>query len=181
MKEKRAQTMARQILVALRSQDRLSEMMPYIEQVAHPGMKIVLLVPFSFKAAPGILWDNSLELQRVEEGRFLGELEKQGFMGRNIKAINSPDEPMLAVERKVILALEALIKRGVELTVDIYTGSLRRVLRSYTHNGNVDSIIKGPERALAIKQLVYGILPVFASFRQRAFPSIHLLRVNQSV
>ena len=43
--------MARQILVALKSEDRLSQMIPYIEKIAQPGMRVVFLIRFSTQPA----------------------------------------------------------------------------------------------------------------------------------
>ena len=44
--QKEGKAMASQILVALKSEDRLSQMIPYIEEIAQPGMKIVFLIGF---------------------------------------------------------------------------------------------------------------------------------------
>lgn len=57
---KEEKPMAPQILVALRSEDRLSEMVPHIEEIAQPGMKVVFLIGFRPLAASKTPRYNSL-------------------------------------------------------------------------------------------------------------------------
>ena len=74
--------MAPQILVALKSEDRLSQMIPYIEKIAQPGMKVVFLIRFSPQTASKASRHNSIELRvprgiTVLRGR-VGETEVHG-------------------------------------------------------------------------------------------------------
>ena len=133
--------MARQILVALKSEDRLSQMIPYFEKIAQPGMKVVFLIRFS--PQPASKASARVDRVRVPRGSafFEGGLEKPRFTGENIRGTQSMEEQRLSAEHKVFLALEALLKRGIEITVDIYTGSLRRVVKSYTCKGDVHLIV----------------------------------------
>jgi nucleotide-binding universal stress UspA family protein len=148
--------MARKILVALGSEDRLGQMIPYIEKIAQPGMKVVLLVRFSPPAASHASRRNSFELSCLENSRLSEEeLVKPSFTGEDTTATQSTEKQNLAVERKVFLALEALLKRGIEITSDIYTGSLRRAVRSYTRKGDVDLIVMRARRKLMIMDFLH--------------------------
>src|SRR5262245_49588564 len=166
--------MALQILVALKSEDRLSQMIPYIEKIAQPGMKVIFLIRFSPQATANTLRHNSIELQCLEESRFFeAELEKPKFTERNFREPQSIEEQRLAAEHKVFLALEALLKRGIEITVDVYTGSLNRAVKSYTCKGDVRIVMRA--RRELMMSFLHKAFPVFGLFKQPTFSPILVL------
>ena len=67
------------------------------------------------------------------------------------------EEQRLSAEHKVFLALEALLKRGIEITVDVYTGSLRRAVKSYTCKGDVHLIVMRARRELMMRLSPQGV------------------------
>lgn len=141
--------MAQQILVALKSEDRLSQMIPCIEKIAKPGMRVVLLIRFIPQPVSKRSRHDSIELGCPEESAYFDRaLEKPRLTKGFIKGPQSIEEQRLFVEQKVLLALEALRKRGIEFTVDIYSGSLRRTVRSYTSKGDVHLIVTRARREL---------------------------------
>ena len=164
--------MAPQILVALRSEDRLSEMVPHIEEIAQPGMKVVFLIGFRPLAASKTPRYSSLGLRSLEDPRFDGDVEKPMFAGENISGTPLMEEQRLATEHKVFLALEALHKKGVEILVDVYAGSLKRVVKNYTRKGNVHFIVKRLGKVSAMMQFVRRAFPIFSEFKQRTFSPI---------
>ena len=172
--------MAQQILVALRNRDRLGQMIPYIETIAQPGMKVVFLTRFHSEASLNESPGNSLTLQRFEERRSVGDLEKQWLADGRAAETRAIEEQKLAAEHKVFLALEALLKRGVETTVDVYTGSLRSAVKRYTRKGNVALIIKRAS-APVMMHFVRKMFPYFAFRKQLAFHPMDLLRVNRAL
>jgi hypothetical protein len=172
--------MTPQILVALKSEDRLSQMIPYIEKIARPGMKVVFLIGFRPRAAAKTPQYNSLGLRYLEDARFVGDLEKPTFAGENISGTALMEEQRLSAEHKVFLALEALRKQGVELTVDVYAGSLKRVVKNYTRNGNVHFIVKRLGKVPAMMQFVRRAFPSFGAFNQRTFSPILLLHSTRA-
>jgi hypothetical protein len=179
---KRGKIMALQILVALKSEDRLSQMIPYIEKIAQPGMKVIFLIRFSPQTASNALRHNSIELKCLEgESRcFEGELEKPKFTERNFRETQSMEEQRLAAEHKVFLTLEALLKRGIEITVDVYTGSLNRAVKSYTCKGDVRIILMRARRELMMSFL-HKAFPVFGLFKQPTFSPILVLHPTHAV
>jgi hypothetical protein len=173
--------MAPQILVALRSEDRLSQMIPYIEEVAQPGMKVVFLMGFRPQPASKSPRYSSLALKYLEDVRFVGELEKPMSAGENISGTQSMERQRLSAEHKAFLALEALHKRGVEITVDVYAGSLKRVVKNYTRKGNVRFVMKRIGKVPAMMQFVRRTFPVFGSFNRRTFSPVLLLHPTHAV
>ena len=155
-------------------------MIPHIEKIAQPGMKVVFLIRFSPQAAPKMP-HKSLGLRCLEDPRSEWELEKPRFTGENIRGTQSMEEQRLSAEHKVFLALEALLKRGIEITVDIYMGSLKRIVKSYTVKGNVHFIVMRSGKKRAMMEFVRGrflflacsnsllFLPYSCSIRLRQF------------
>ena len=166
--------MASQILVALKSEDRLSQMIPFIEKIARPGMNVIFLIRFSPQTASKAPRYNWLALKCLEDVGFIGDLEKPMFAGENISRTQSMEEQRLSAEHKVFLALEALHKSGVEITVDVYAGSLKKVVRNYTRKGNVHFLMKRLGKIPAIMQFVRRALPIFGLFKQPTFSAIRV-------
>jgi hypothetical protein len=169
--------MARKILVALKSEDRLSQMIPYIEKIAQPGMRVVFLIRFNPQPVSKASGHDWIELNRPEEQAFFEEkLEKPRLAGTL-----SMEEQRLSTEHKVFLALEALIKSGVEITVDVYTGSLRRALKSYTCKGDVHLILMRAKTEMMMMDFLYKAFPVFGAFKHRTFAPVLVLHQTQAV
>jgi hypothetical protein len=166
-RRKEGKIMAREILVALNSEDRLGQMIPYIEKIALPGMRVVFLIRFIPQPAAKSSRRDSTELECVEESRFFaGEPEKSRFARENIGGTQSIEEQRLSAEHRVFLALEALLKRGIEISVDVYTGSLRRAVRRYTSKGAVSLIVMRARREQMMMDFLDKVFPIFGSFKQ---------------
>jgi len=173
--------MAQQILVALKSEDRLSQMIPYIERIAKPGMRVVLLVRFVPQPASKASRHELIELECPGESTcFEEELEKPRFTRANIRGTQLIEEQRLSAEHKVFLALEALRKRGIETTVEIYMGSLRRAVKSYTSDGNVHLIMMRPRKELMM-DFLHKAFPVFGLGKQPTFSPILVLHPTHAV
>jgi hypothetical protein len=164
--------MAEKILVALKSQDRLSGMIPYIEDVAKPGMKVVLLIPFGPQTGFSVPRDNFP--LTVEEAKF-GNQETR-LIGR----AQSIEEQKRLAEHRVFLAIEKLLKKGIDVTVDVYTGSLRGALRNYELKGNVHMIMKRAGKALMMMQFFCRMAPNFILLKQPRFSPMRM-RANHAV
>jgi hypothetical protein len=173
--------MAPQILVALRSQDRLSQMIPYLEEIAQPGMKLVFLIRFGLGARLMASQYDSSALWRLTDREFEGEQETPRFTCGNRGEAQSTEKRRLAVEHNVFRALEALLSKGIEMTVDVYTGSLRSVVKNYMREGNVHLIMKRAGRASAMMQVLKMTFSSFAFFKQPAISPIRLFRADQAV
>lgn len=172
--------MAAQILVALKSHDRLSRMVPYIEEVAKPGMKVVLLIPRGREAAVKASHYKSSMTTGFDEEPSVQQLEDAMGTTFNITGAQMFEQQILRAEHKAFLALERLLKKGIEITVDVYTGSLRRAVKSYTVKGNVHLIMKRAGRALMMMQFFCRAVPNFVLLKRPSFSSIRMLRPNQA-
>src|SRR5262245_24768169 len=101
--------MNKKILVPLGRYDRSEEMIPYIESVARPGMKVVFLVRYLMDGIG----------PRKEEYGMRAALEAKKFVNHY-----SWEGNLEKAKQQVASACEALQAKGVETAVDVYAGSL---------------------------------------------------------
>jgi hypothetical protein len=164
--------MGEQILVALKGNDRLEQIIPYLENVARPGMKVVFLIHYPVTGGSQRLRDHWVTAESVEGARFAGE---------KIRETHWLEEQGRLAEHKVFLAQEALRKRGVEIVVDVYTGSLRRAVKSYVRKGGIHLIMMRARTSLAMMKLLPRVVSLFGLFQQSSFFPMLLLHPDQVV
>ena len=152
--------MNKKILVPLGQYDRSEEMIPYIEKVARPGMQVVFLMRYP---VDGFIWGR-------EEYGMRGALEAK-------KLVNyySWEGNLENAKRKVATACEALRAKGIEAETDVYAGSLKRAVRTYTLNGDVHLIITRAGIGDWIARLFDGTNSVFKWFKRPSFSSVMLI------
>jgi hypothetical protein len=109
--------MNKKILVPLGQYDRGEEMIPYIEKVVRPGMKVVFLVRYLMDGIGS----------RKEEYGMRAALEAKNLVNYYSWAGN-----LERARRRVSAACEVLGPKGIEVAVDVYTGSLKKAVRSHT-------------------------------------------------
>lgn len=174
--------MTGQILVALKSQDRLGEMIPYLEKIAEPGSKVVFLVSFSPNADLNGSHDNDPStLKHGEETQVDENLRETNCALGNYRLPQPPEDLCLGAEQKTYLTLEAFRKRGIEMTVDLYNGSLRSVVKKYLRNGNVDLIMKRTGWYLPMGNLLNRMFPSLALSRQQSLAPVLLLHTSAAL
>ncbi len=127
--------MNRQLLVPLRGGDRIEDILPYVRDVAQPGMTVVFLVHFGsnrFKElAAQLLTINSGLPATFDDGASAHQQSN--------------------VERRIQLAADKLRQRGVEIKVKFYTGSLRRLMRQCMETEPVKWVIMRPARSRLLR------------------------------
>ena len=152
--------MNKKILVPLGQYDRSEEMIPYIEKVARPGMKVVFLVAIQWMAFG---W-------RKEEYGMRAALEAK-------KLVNyySWEGNLENAKKQVAPACEALRAKGIETAVDVYAGSLKKAVRSHTLNGDVHLIMTRAGIGDWIERLFDGTSSVFKWFKRPSFSPVMLI------
>jgi hypothetical protein len=153
--------MNKKILVPLEQYDRSDELIPYIENVAWPGMKVVFLVRY---LVDGVGW-------RKEEYGMRAALEAK-------KLVNyySWEGNLEKAKKQVASACEALRAKGIETAVDVYAGSLKKAMRSHTLNGDVHLIMTRAGIGDWIARLFDGTTSVFKWFKRPS--SLPVLLIN---
>jgi hypothetical protein len=145
-------------LVALKEHDRVDEVMPFIHQIVQPGMKILFLVPCPMQ---------SMDCWR--DRRLSMEAEIQSNLAvRLIKEFPWEAQRRLAVER-ISPACDLLRERGIEVEIDVYAGSLRKALRSYTHNGDVHWVMMAARGGNPLLRLLQRTMRLLGLPKQPSF------------
>ena len=145
--------MTGQILVPLRRNDKIEDVVPYLEQIARPGSRVILLIHYSVE---GLDWLQSKSLPSVIQ------------------------EQKLVAKKNTFLALEPLRERDVMVALDIYAGPLRKVVKQYTLRGDIDLVMIVAGSRSRIGKLLHNCLlfPNFSCVSKSA--SVLLLRPNIS-
>jgi hypothetical protein len=158
--------MSKKILVSLGQNDRTAEMIPYIEKVARPGMKVVFLMRYPLG---GIKWPT--KEPDTETASEVNELLDYYSWEANLKRAKAEIAP----------AVEALRPKGVEVAVDVYAGSLKQAVRSHTRNGDVHLIMTRAGTGDWIARLFDGTNSVFKWFKRPSFSPVMLINPHTLV
>jgi hypothetical protein len=114
--------MSRKILVVLKRCDQASGIVPCLEKLITPGMTVVFVIRYP------------VELQQYLRDHWV-TTESAGaarLAGRKIMHRYSWAAQRELAEEMIISAREALYRKGVQVQVCLYTGSLRRTVLTYT-------------------------------------------------
>src|SRR4029450_7125438 len=152
--------MSKKILVPLGQYDRSEEMIPYVENVARPGMEVVFLVRYP---VDGFIWAK-------EEYGLRAALEAKELVN-----YYSWEGNIESAKRKVAPACEALRAKGIEAAVDVYAGSLKKAMRSHTLNGDVHLIMTRAGIRDWIARLFDGTNSIFKCFKGPSFSPVLLI------
>ena len=155
--------MNKKILVPLAQNDGAGEMIPYIEKVARPGMDVVFLVRYP---VDGFIW------AKEEYGM------RAALQARELVNYYSWENNVENAERKLSPVCEALRAKGVEATVDVYAGSLKKAVRSHMVNGDVHLIMTRAGLGDRIAALVDGTSSFSKLFKRPRFSPVLLTQVR---
>jgi hypothetical protein len=160
------QVMNKKILVPLGQSDRSEEMIPYIENVARPGMKVIFLVRYP---VDGIGW------QKEEYGM------RAALKAKELVSYYSWEGNLESAQKQVAPAREALRAKGIESAVDVYAGSLKKAVRSHMLNGDVHLIMTRAGISDWVARLFDGTTSVFKWFKRPSFSSVMLINPRTQV
>jgi len=152
--------MNKKILVPLGQYDRSEEMIPYIEKVVRPGMKVVFLMRYPV---------DGIGLRKEEYGM------RAALEAKNLVNYYSWEGNLEKAKQQVAPACEALQARGIETAVDVYAGSLKKAVRTYTLNGDVHLIMTRAGIGDWITRLFDGTNSVFKWFKRSSFSPVMLI------
>jgi hypothetical protein len=158
--------MNKKILVPLGQYDASEEMIPYIEKVARPGMKVVLLVRYP---VDGVGW------AKEEYGM------RAALKAKELGNYYSWEGNLENARKRVAPTCEALRAKGIQSSVDVYAGSLKKTVRSHMLNGEVHLIITRAGIGDWIAKLFDGTSSVFRWFRRPSFSPVMLINPRSLV
>jgi hypothetical protein len=157
--------MAVKILVPLKRQDRIEQIVPCIAKVAEPNASVVFLVHHPV---------NGFKWLQAYCGIAQCGLEKALAVRRMIESYSLKMRAQLA-QRRVFQTCEALHDIGMNITVDVYTDSLRKTLKSYENNGNTQLLVMRPGIGQRIMSFLRGVDAIGTMLRGPTTSSVLLL------
>jgi hypothetical protein len=129
---RRMNSMAKTILVVLNPEDNIHVLLRRLEKVVKPGTRIVFLVEYQHDISSLLLAQVALLQTGFENGAACEER----------KAWLSWDEQKRHAEKDIAEpARRAFSRIGAEVYVDLYCGSLNRIMQRYLENGEVGRIL----------------------------------------
>ncbi len=152
--------MVKQILIPISRNDRVKEMIPYVERVAHPGMKVVFLLRYPVDG-----FDEYIRAGMATGETGIPNPEKVRKIGERY----SMDSQQQMARQKVFPACHALQKKGAEVTVDVYTGSLRRAVKDYARRGGVHMILQRAGIGHLVSRTFNDMISVIRSVKRPSF------------
>jgi hypothetical protein len=155
--------MNKKILVPVARNERTEEMIPCIEKVARAGMSVVFLVRYP---VDGFVW------AKEEYGM------KAALQARELVNYYSWENNLENAKRKLSRVCEALRTQGVEATVDVYAGSLKKAVRTHTINGDVHLILTRAGFGDRIAALLAGTTSFSKLFKRPKFSPVLLTQVR---
>jgi hypothetical protein len=153
-----------QILVPVKRRDRIEEIVPHIEKVAESGGSVVFLI---HHPVSGFKW-----LQAYCGIAQCG-LEKTLAVKRMIESYSLETRVQLA-QRRVFQTCGALHDTGLNITVDVYSGSLSNALKSHANNEEAQLLVMRPGIGQRVMSVLHGAVSVSSLF-SRGFSSSTLL------
>jgi hypothetical protein len=152
--------MGKKILVPLGQYDRSEEIIPYIEKVARPGMKVVFLVRYP---VDGFVW------AKEEYGM------RAALKAKELVNYYSWESNLQNARKQVAPACEALRAKGIEGAVEVYTGSLKKAVWSHMLSGDVHLIITRAGIGDWVARLFDGTSSIFKWFKRPSFSPVMLI------
>ena len=154
------EAMNKKILVPLGQYDRSDEMIHYIEKVARPGMKVVFLVRYP---VDGFIW------AKEEYGM------RAALKAKELVSCYSWEGNLENAKKQVAPAREALCAKGIEASVDVYAGSLKKAVRSHMLDGDVYLIMTRAGIGDWIARLFAGTSSIFKWFKRPSLSPVLLI------
>lgn len=152
--------MNKKILVPLEHYDESEAMIPYIENVAKPGMKVIFLVRYPV---------DGFVLAKEEYG-IRAALEAKDLVNHHSWKGNREN-----ADKQVAPACEALCSKSIEASVDVYAGSLKKAVRSHMLSGDVHLIMTRAGIGDWIAKLFDGSISLFNWFKRPTFSRVLLI------
>jgi len=163
--------MASQILVPLRGSDQIEQLLPYIERVVQPGLHVTFLIHYGHPAFHELIG----QLLAIHTGVTPSRLPEQ-FNHNEIVL-----QQLRLAMQKVGPAGLALHNKGVEVSVTVFAGSVRKVVREYAARGDVHLVLMPDSRAEWLPRPLRKLASQFHFFKPQTLAPVLLLHPSSTV
>ncbi len=176
--------MTAQILVPLKRNDRVEEILPYVEQVTQPGMKVVFLMPVHDREIN--CWRDQRTFMEVERQTRLAAGLSAGHLWESKASLAherhfhaseySWEDQRRSYQEALFPLCEPLRKKSCAVTVALYMGSLRKALRCHLLGNDDSLIVVRPGIGCWLARLFDGT--GFALFKRPSFRPVLLMQTT---
>ena len=153
-----------QIIIPLTGTDRVDEVLPYLERVAQPGIKVVFLVHVGLSRFNEI----TRQLLAIHTGLIAGC--SPGHTG----GIDFIDERLRAAEDKIITACAALRKNGTEIIVSVFSCSVRKMVREYARREEIHLVMMRGNNGNCLTRTLRRAVSRLHILRRKTLPPVLL-------
>ncbi len=151
--------MGERILVPLRGSDRIEDFLPYIKQIAQPGMKVVFLVHYDCAGFKALMDQLPIVYPGLMSTPLSGTCRKESDFLR-------------LLQEEISKSCGALRNQGTDITVDVHTRPLHKVLRQWVQRQDVHLVVM---RAGFYDRLMYQLRNLCPQFFKPCSPPVLLL------
>jgi hypothetical protein len=167
--EKKEQAMEGKILVLLRRHNRIEDILPSLEKIAQPGMKVVFLIPYPAKLWPW-LRDHWVTTESSREAIVLGKKIADEYSWEAQKEL---------AEQKIALARDVLQKRQVEVDATICASSMKRAIEDHNVDGEAQLVLLHAGSNHLLINILRRTFFSFGAFKRRVFRPMLLVYPGQ--
>jgi hypothetical protein len=165
-------SMAKTILIVLNPEDNVNVLLRRLERVVKPGNRIVFLVEYQYDVSSWLLAQITLLQTGLENGVAYEER----------RARLSWDEQKTRAEEDIAKPVRRAFSRiGVEVEVDLYSGSLNAVMERYLENDEVALVVVGASSWLRRLKIIPASVRNWFVWRRPHHPSVFLMHPEDQV
>ena len=150
------------ILVPMKRNDRAEDFIPYIEEVARTGMRAVFMVPYP---VDGFRWSQEeCGHKAIEEGMRLADYYNWEVNLRKARERFAP-------------VLESLSAKGIDASVELYSGNLRRTILTYAAKDDIHLIVsRGASLGNWAARWLDAVVSLLRSFAHPGYSPVRMIK-----
>lgn len=152
--------MKKLILVPMKRDDRVGDLLPYVEEVVRPGMKVLFMAPYPVEGFRCSHEESGWKA--IAEGIRLADYYKWDTNRRKVNELWAP-------------AMEALNAKGIEAVIELYAGSMRRAVREYAARGDIHLIVTRASFGNWVERIFDAAIAVVRSLVRPSFAPVMLV------
>ncbi len=182
--------MAEELLVTLKKYGQAHEMIPYVEKISQPGMKVVFLLPFTVHHSScwrdrriSSVADIHTRLAAGLPPSYAWHYEKTSYKEKHFPVCEySWENERRRFQEKLFPLCEGLCQRGSEIAVNLYNScDLRKVLRNYRLSRDRYLILMPCSIGLRFKTLLCRTLSTFRLSKASTYTPVLLLSTDPHI
>ena len=153
-----------QIIIPLTGTDRIDEVLPYLERVAQPGVKVVFLIHVGL----GRFDEITRQLLAIHTGVI--SACSPGHAG-DIDLIN---ERLRSAEDTILAACAALRQNGTEIIVSVFSCSVRKMVREYARREEIHLVMMRGNNGNCLTRTLRRAVSRLHILRRKTLPPVLL-------